>query len=66
MGWNSEGGLCWKIEEFQGLVWEHKDSIMTAWKSRIRSDSRECTIKILIDQVKIIHDNLAMYGTAKF
>jgi hypothetical protein len=66
MGWNSEGGLHWKIEESQGPVWEHKDSIMTTWKSRVRSDSRKCTIKILVDQVKIIHDSLATYGIAKF
>jgi hypothetical protein len=36
---------------------------MMTWKSRVKRDSRECTIKIPADQIKIIHDSLATYGT---
>lgn len=63
MGWNSEASLRWKIEESNGPQWEYIDSILTMWKSRIQRDSKECTIKIPIEQITIIHDSLATYGT---
>jgi hypothetical protein len=64
MGWDSKSGLRWKIEKSQSSLWEHTDSIMTTWKSKVRSDSKECTIKNSIYQIKIIHNSLAMYGIA--
>jgi hypothetical protein len=64
-GWDSKGGLHWKIEESQGLLWKHTKSIIIVWKLRIRSDSKECTIKIPTDQIKITHDSLAIYGSTK-
>ena len=33
--WDSETGLHWKIEELNGPQWEHTDSIITAWKSKV-------------------------------
>jgi hypothetical protein len=65
MDWDSKAGLYWKIEESQVPFWDYTDSIMTAWKSRIKSTSKECTIKILADQIKIINNSLATYGTAE-
>jgi hypothetical protein len=46
MDWDSEARLRWKVEESNGLQWEYMDSIMTAWKSRVRRYSTEGTIKI--------------------
>jgi hypothetical protein len=60
-GWDSETGLHWKIEELNSPQWEHTDSIITAWKSRVRRDSVECMIKILVEQIAIIHDSIATY-----
>jgi hypothetical protein len=59
--WDSETGLRWKIEELNGPQWEHMDSIITAWKSRVRRDSAECTIKIPVEQIAIIRDSIATY-----
>jgi hypothetical protein len=63
LGWDSEVGLRWKVEDSSSLQWEHTDSIITAWKSRVRRDSAECMIKILVDQIAIICDNFASYNT---
>jgi hypothetical protein len=65
MGWDLEAGLRWKIEESNGPQWEYTDSILTAWKSRVRRDSKECTIKIPVEQITIIHDSLVAYGTGE-
>jgi hypothetical protein len=62
-GWDSAAGLHWKVEDSNGLQWEHTDSIMIAWKSRVRRDTTECTIKILSDQITIIRDSIATYGS---
>jgi hypothetical protein len=61
-GWDSAAGLRWKVEDSNGPQWEHMDSIMTAWKSGIRWDTTEFTIKILSDQITIIRDSIATYG----
>jgi hypothetical protein len=65
IGWDFEAGLCWKIEESNGLQWEHTDSIMTVWKSRVWRDSRECIIKIPAEQITIIRESLAAYNNRK-
>jgi hypothetical protein len=57
--------LCYKIEESNGPQWEHTDSIMIAWKSRIRRDSTDCTIKIPANQITIIRDSIATYGSGE-
>jgi hypothetical protein len=64
-GWDSETGLRWMIEESNGPQWEHTDSIITAWKSRVRRDSAECTIKILVEQIAIIRDSIATYDNGE-
>jgi hypothetical protein len=64
-GWDSEAGLRWKIEKSNDLQWEHTDSIITTWKSRIRKDRVECTIKILVDQIAIICYNIAAYDNGE-
>jgi hypothetical protein len=61
--WDSTAGLRWKIEDSNGPQWEHMDSILTAWKSRVQRDTMECTIKIPSDQITIIHDSIATYGS---
>jgi hypothetical protein len=64
-GWDSEIGLRWKIEELNGPQWEHMDSIITAWKSRVRRDSAECMIKIPMEQIAIIRDSIATYDNGE-
>jgi hypothetical protein len=59
---NPEWPNCVLIQYFQPTSrWEHTDSIITAWKSRVRRDSVECMIKILVEQIAIIHDSIATY-----
>ena len=62
VGWDSEGGLRWKIEDSNGSQWEHMDSIMTTWKSRVWRDSTECMIKIPANQIAIIRDSIREYS----
>jgi hypothetical protein len=57
--------LHWKIEELNGPQWEHTDSIITAWKSRVQRDSAECMIKIPIEQIAIICDSIATYDNGE-
>jgi hypothetical protein len=64
-GWDFEIGLRWKIEELNGPQWEHTDSIITAWKSRVRRDSAECMIKIPVEQIGIIRDSIATYDNGE-
>ncbi len=59
LGWDSANGLRWKIDDCQEEVWEDTSSIMTAWKSRVKKDTTECTLKIPLDQIKVIHDSIA-------
>lgn len=63
-GWDSTNGLKWKVDETQAEDWLHTDSIMTAWKSRVRKETTECSIRIPAVQLKIIHDSLARYVVA--
>ena len=59
LGWDSPaGGLQWKIDEEQLPQWECTQSLLTAWKPRIRRDSANPTVKIPRNQVKIIQDSL--------
>ena len=36
IGWDSNRGLCWKIEEKKPLVWEETTALMTTWSTRIK------------------------------
>ncbi len=65
-GSDSPNGLRWKVDDNQGEVWESIDSIMTAWKSKIKKDTMQCTLKIPLEQIKIIHESLAVYHNANF
>jgi hypothetical protein len=38
---------------------------MTAWKPRIRRDSIKCIVKIPADQITIIRNNIAIYGSGE-
>jgi hypothetical protein len=64
-GWDSKTGLHWKIEESNDPQWEHTDSIITAWKLRVRRDSAEYTIKIPVEQIAIIRDSIAAYDNGE-
>lgn len=57
-GWDSEAGLQWKIDHDQLPDWEHTESLLTAWKPRVRRDSVRSTVKIPRVQVQIILDSL--------
>jgi hypothetical protein len=63
-GWDSARGLRWKVDESQPPVWEHTNSLMTAWKSRIKKDTTECMLKIPLAQVEVINDSIAAYSRA--
>ncbi|KAG0581688.1 hypothetical protein KC19_3G000300 [Ceratodon purpureus] len=64
IGWDSVKGLRWKIDENQPPLWESTASLMTSWKSKVKKDTRECVLKIPMDQVKIIHDTLVEFPNA--
>jgi len=60
-GWDSERGLRWKVDIGDPPVWEHTNTLMTAWKSQIRKDTRQCLLKIPAAQINIINCSLASY-----
>lgn len=57
-GWDSLDGLQWKIDDTQLPQWESTESLLTAWKPRIRRDSARPVVKIPRNQVQIIQANL--------
>ena len=62
-GWDSTKGLHWKVDEFQIPVWENTNSLVTAWKSRVKKDTVECVLKIPIAQIDVINASLALYNS---
>ena len=62
-GWNSAKGLRWKVDETQSLVWENTDSLVTAWKSRVKKVTVECVLKIPSVQIDVINGSLASYNS---
>ena len=36
IGWDSNRGLRWKIEEKEPSVWKETNALMTAWSTRIK------------------------------
>ena len=56
--WDSIGGLQWKIDDEQLPQWESTESLLTAWKLRVRQDSMRHTMKIPRTQVQIIQESL--------
>ena len=61
MGWDSDRGLRWKIEEKEWPVWEETNALMTAWSTRMKKDTRECVIKIPAVRIEVIKQSLASY-----
>ena len=59
--WDSERGLCWKIEENEPPMWEETNALMIAWWPRMKKGTRECVIKIPGAQIEIIKQSLASY-----
>jgi hypothetical protein len=39
---------------------------MTAWKSRMKRNTAKCTIKIPVDQIAIIRNSIATYGSREY
>ena len=62
-GWNSTKGLRWKVDEFQIPVWENTNSLVTAWKSRVKKDTVECVLKIPTTHIDVINASLALYNS---
>lgn len=60
-GWDSERGLRWKVAISDQPVWEDTNTLITAWKSQIRKDTRQCLLKIPAAQIDIIYRSLASY-----
>ena len=63
IGWDSAKSLCWKVDETQSLVWENTNSLVTAWKSRVKKDTVECVLKIPSVQIDVINGSLASYNS---
>ena len=61
-GWDSTKGLRWKVDETQNPVWENIDSLVMAWKSRVKKDIVECVLKIPSIQIDVINGSLALYN----
>jgi hypothetical protein len=61
IGWDNERGLRWKVDIADPPVWEETNALMTAWKSQIRKDTRQCLLKIQTTQIEIINHILASY-----
>jgi hypothetical protein len=52
--------MQWRIEDSQPPVWEHTNSMMSAWKSEIRDGTRNPTMKIPSLQVNVIKELLGL------
>jgi hypothetical protein len=52
--------MQWKIDDSQPPVWEHTNSMMSAWTSRIREGTRNPTMRIPSLQVNIIKESLTL------
>ena len=55
--------MQWKIDDSQPPVWEHTNSMMSAWKSGIRDGTKNPIMKIPSLQVSIIKESLAVFDT---
>lgn len=64
IGWDSVKGLRWKVDDTQPPLWENTASLMTSWKSKVKKDTTECTLKIPVDQIKVIHDSIVEFSNA--
>ena len=62
-GWDSQKGLRWKVDEFQPPIWENTNSIVTAWKSKVKKDTVECVLKIPRATVDVINSSLSSYNS---
>jgi hypothetical protein len=62
-GWDSAKGLRWKVDDTQNPTWEDTNSLMTAWKSRVKKDTVECVLKIPSAQIDVINGSLASYNS---
>jgi hypothetical protein len=63
-GWDCAKGLRWRVDETQDPVWEETNSLMTAWKSKIKKGTLECVLKIPSAQIHVIHESLASYNSS--
>ena len=59
--WDSDRGLCWKIEEEEPPMWEETNALMKAWSTQIKKDTCECVIKMPIAQIEVIKQSHASY-----
>jgi hypothetical protein len=62
-GWNGKRSMQWRIDESQPPVWEHTNSIMSAWKLGIREGTRNLTMRIPSLQVNVIKESLAVFDS---
>jgi hypothetical protein len=60
-GWDGDRSMQWTIEDSQPPVWEHTNSMMSAWKSGIRDGTRNPTMRIPSLQVNVIKESLAVF-----
>ena len=60
-GWDSDKRLRWKVDELQPPVWENTNSIVTAWKSKVKKDTVEYVLKIPRATVNIINSSLSSF-----
>jgi hypothetical protein len=62
-GWDSAKGLRWKVDEAQDPIWEDTNSLVTAWKSKVKKDTVECVLKIPLAQIEVINGSLSSYNS---
>ena len=62
-GWDGERSMQWRIDDSEPPMWEHTNSIMSAWKSGIRGGTMNPTMRILFVKVNVIKESLAMFDS---
>lgn len=62
-GWDGERSMQWRIDNLEPPMWEHTNSILSAWKSGIQEGTRNLTMKIPSLQVNISKESLAIFDS---
>jgi len=61
IGWDSERGWRWKVDEVEPPLWEEMNALMTTWWSSVKKETVQCMIKILATEIEIINLSLISY-----
>jgi hypothetical protein len=61
--WDGKRSMQWRIDDSEPPMWEHTNSIMSAWKSGIREGTRNPTMRIPSLQVNEIKESLVVFDS---